>query len=88
MPALGVDQVGIFLEGFEIDYAHVKLIPIPAQIDESVSADGIGVYHDDYPGFLTTQAGPEITMAEVHIPGGFEELCRQSRGGHLKEQLT
>jgi diadenosine tetraphosphate (Ap4A) HIT family hydrolase len=89
MEALGVDQVGMFLEGFEIDYAHVKLVPIPAQVDERVSADDIGVYHDAYPGFLTTQAGTERTAAEVHILDSFEELCKQSlQGGHLKEQLT
>ncbi|KAL7753119.1 hypothetical protein RI367_001571 [Sorochytrium milnesiophthora] len=57
--ALSCEQVAMIFEGFEIDYAHVKLIP-----HLSSSATGMqheSVYHETYQGYVTTQPGPAIT---------------------------
>lgn len=58
--------VGIFFEGYEVDYTHVKLLP-------AVVGDGMGMgeeepergeYYEKYPGFVTTQKGPEVVDQE------------------------
>lgn len=55
---LGVSRVGMFFEGFEIDYAHIKLVPIiGSEAIEGPSEE----YHEIYPGYLTTRLGPEKT---------------------------
>jgi beta-aspartyl-peptidase (threonine type) len=60
---LGVPRVGIFFEGFEIDYTHVKLIPVHSSGPlETVIPPA--TFHERYPGFITTQPGPlEKNMA-------------------------
>ncbi|OXV07802.1 hypothetical protein Egran_04435 [Elaphomyces granulatus] len=59
--ALGVRRCGMFFEGFEGDYAHVKLIPVhepsPEQRKE-IPVRGPAAFSDTYQGFLTTQLGP------------------------------
>jgi L-asparaginase / beta-aspartyl-peptidase len=60
---LGVPRVGIFFEGFEIDYTHVKLIPVHSSgpLETVVPT---ATFHERYPGFITTQPGPlENNMA-------------------------
>lgn len=61
----GASQIGMMFEGFEIDYAHVKLIPIRDPLDTSnlppirtpiYQAE----YHESYPGYLTSLQGPII----------------------------
>lgn len=60
--AFDVKRCGIFFEGFEIDYAHVKLIPVHNRFTSqrqlfhpiAVSAP----FQRSYEGFLTTQFGP------------------------------
>lgn len=54
--ALGVGHVGMFFEGFEIDYAHVKLQPASGKSFpiEKASAEE---WHETYPGYLTTKLG-------------------------------
>ena len=56
--ALGARRIGMIFEGFEIDYAHVKLIPIndPAASPESPHAQSPvqeADYHEMYPGYAT-----------------------------------
>lgn len=55
--ALGVKRVGMFFEGYEINYTHVKLVPVPNELEEG--GDSVGTFYRQYPGFITTQAGPE-----------------------------
>lgn len=63
--AFGARQIGMMFEGFEIDYAHVKLIPIR---DPSVTSESPHIrtplyqaeYHESYPGYLTSLQGPTI----------------------------
>lgn len=60
--ALGVKGCGIFFEGYEIDYAHVKLIPVHDQFTSQgrlfspIAAPTS--FENIYQGFLTTQFGP------------------------------
>jgi len=70
--ALEIERVGMFFEGFEIDYAHVKIVPVLKEVDES--ADKIGTFYDKYPGCLTTQPGPEKSEKYLnsHIVEGLE----------------
>ncbi|PWY95611.1 HIT-like protein [Aspergillus sclerotioniger CBS 115572] len=56
--AFGLETCGMVFEGFEIDYAHVKLIP--------VRGDGDGdsgereVFHETYPGYVSSLPGPSV----------------------------
>ena len=58
----GVTGVGIFFEGFEIDYTHAKLIPIHAAAAAATGSLQVVVppaeFQTLYPGFITTQPGP------------------------------
>lgn len=56
---MGLEEVAIFFEGYEIDMAHIKLYPIPAQIVQEVV--GSEEFYEEYPGFLTTRDGPEMS---------------------------
>lgn len=54
--AVRVKRVDMFLECYEIDYTHVKLVPVPNEFE--AGGDGVGTFYRQYPG-ITTQAGPE-----------------------------
>lgn len=60
--AFDVKRCGIFFEGYEIDYAHVKLVPVHDQItSEGRLFNPIAApipFQKIYKGFLTTQLGP------------------------------
>ena len=61
--SLGAQQIGMIFEGSEIDYAHVKLIPIRRSSNTSGSLqtkDIIypGDYHEKYPGYVSSLQGP------------------------------
>ena len=60
--AFGVERCGMFFEGYEIDYAHVKLVPLhhrPTPEGQTLNnVAGAGPFHDTYQGYLTTQPGP------------------------------
>ncbi|XP_053712706.1 uncharacterized protein LOC128754248 [Synchiropus splendidus] len=70
--ALGAWGVGLIFEGFEIDYAHAKLIPLlrPASGVEGIScAKTSPQFYDKYPGYVTSEDGPEASpecLAAVH----------------------
>lgn len=70
--ALEIERVGMFFEGFEIDYAHVKIVPVLREVDET--AESVGTFYEKYPGYLTTQPGPEksATDLKAHIVDGLE----------------
>ncbi|KAL9121333.1 MAG: hypothetical protein Q9187_002110 [Circinaria calcarea] len=62
--AFGVKKCGLFFEGYEIDYAHVKLVPIHDQDQElhvgrsSTKTPKSAPFHETYQGYLTSQPGP------------------------------
>ena len=60
--AFNVKRCGIFFEGYEIDYAHVKLIPVQDRsIHEGRALNPVAApmpFKKAYEGFLTTQFGP------------------------------
>lgn len=60
--AFGVKRCGMFFEGYEIDYAHVKLVPVHCRsTTEGPDFDtvtGAANFHEMYQGYLTTQPGP------------------------------
>ena len=65
---LKVPRCGMIFEGFEIDYAHVKLIPIhtrdppePNAVEPDVLAHR--AFHEVYKGFVTSQDGPVAASA-------------------------
>ena len=67
--ALGARQIGMIFEGFEIDYTHVKLVPIrdPPATPESLFKQGLiqqADYYENYPGYVTSLHGPAVRDTE------------------------
>ncbi|PWY82853.1 hypothetical protein BO70DRAFT_379418 [Aspergillus heteromorphus CBS 117.55] len=66
--AFGVERCGMVFEGFEIDYAHVKIIPVhggagDVDVDEGEGGDGDGErerFWEVYPGYLSSLPGPVV----------------------------
>lgn len=61
--AFGVCRCGLIFEGFEIDYAHIKMIPIHDAKDSFVthtaySPIGQAAYEEKYQGHVTSLQGP------------------------------
>lgn len=61
--AFGAKRIGMIFEGFEIDYAHVKLIPIRDPLNtpglpKSKPSIHQAEYHENYPGYVTSLQGP------------------------------
>jgi len=69
MKSFGVPRCGMIFEGFEIDYAHVKLIPIHSrdvysQSLESGPTTEIAPYEEKYQGHVTSLNGPLLQDQE------------------------
>ncbi len=63
--AFGARQIAMIFEGLEIDYAHVKLIPIrdpPKTSGSPQTKTSIhrAEFHENYPGYVTSLQGPVI----------------------------
>ncbi|KAI4215636.1 MAG: hypothetical protein LQ351_002105 [Letrouitia transgressa] len=62
--AFDIDRCGIFFEGYEVDYAHVKLVPVHQEDMPGKEFPpkllNITDFHESYHGFLTTQFGPLV----------------------------
>ncbi|PCG93817.1 Aminoacyl-tRNA synthetase, class II (D/K/N) [Penicillium occitanis (nom. inval.)] len=56
MKAFDTQQCGMIFEGFEIDYAHVKLIPIHSPADAPL--DAVASFHETYQGYVSSLQGP------------------------------
>lgn len=71
--SLGVLGVGLIFEGFEIDYAHAKLIPLfppPSSGTENTAKPPTPQFHPTYPGYVTSEDGPEASqesLKELHV---------------------
>ena len=69
MKALRVHRCGMIFEGFEIDYAHVKLIPIQSreaygQSLEPGPTTEKASYQEEYQGYVTSLNGPLLRDQE------------------------
>lgn len=66
---LNVARVGLICEGYGIDHAHVKLIPMHGIVQEKwqpiVSADSDKRFYSHYPGFIASHDGPRATDEEL-----------------------
>lgn len=65
----GTERCGMIFEGLEINYAHVKLIPIRPPADPPL--DAVAPFHETYQGYLSSLQGP--------IYPDCPELVRQSQ---------
>jgi len=66
---LNVKKVGLAIEGMGVDHFHVKLYPF--HMGTEMGEGGGTVYHEYYPGYLTTQLGPQADYARL------EELSKE-----------
>ena len=87
--SFGAEQIGMIFEGFEIDYAHVKLIPIRRTSNTSGSLqtkDLIyqGEYHEKYPGFVSSLQGP-VARDTSALSSGAETIRNILQSKKLKE---
>ncbi|TAQ88668.1 hypothetical protein B7494_g2993 [Chlorociboria aeruginascens] len=82
--AFKTSQCGMIFEGFEIDYAHVKLIPIhqTEPNKDSATFDNppvvVDPLNEDYPGYLSSSDGPLAEDLEALASSSFEirKMCR------------
>lgn len=64
--------VGLIFEGYEIDYAHAKLIPLVLPSSRALAAtkkQQRSCFHATYPGYVTSEDGPEASLEslkEIH----------------------
>ncbi|KAJ9106084.1 hypothetical protein QFC21_001224 [Naganishia friedmannii] len=56
--AFHVKSVGFMMEGYEINHAHLKVVPIWNAGEEECG--GQGVWFEQYPGYLTSQRGKRL----------------------------
>ena len=56
--------IAIIFEGFEINYAHAKLIPV-IQPQTAISTRKLSKYVELYPGFVTSESGPKATAESL-----------------------
>ncbi|KAI4893904.1 hypothetical protein NFI96_013425 [Prochilodus magdalenae] len=64
---LGAGGVGLIFEGFEIDYAHAKLIPLvppPGNLTKDLMCP-VPEFYDMYPGFVTSASGPPASSESL-----------------------
>jgi diadenosine tetraphosphate (Ap4A) HIT family hydrolase len=63
---LGVHRVALVMEGMGINHAHIKLYPLHGleeKFKETWAKER--AYFENYPGFISTQLGPQKTNAEL-----------------------
>lgn len=64
--ALLVQRVAMVMEGMGVNHAHVKLYPmhgLEKEFKEMLAKDR--VFFNDYPGYITTQLGPQVNIEEL-----------------------
>lgn len=69
--SLDASGVGVIFEGFEIDYAHVKLMPLFSTGSATGGRDRTGAapFFNTYPGFVSSEDGPEASahsLTDLH----------------------
>ncbi|XP_034437476.1 uncharacterized protein LOC117759445 isoform X1 [Hippoglossus hippoglossus] len=70
---LGASGVGLIFEGFEIDYAHAKLIPLfsppSSRAGSDITEPSTPRFYPTYPGYVSSEDGPEASLEglkEIH----------------------
>lgn len=58
-------SVALIFEGFEIDYAHAKLIPLLPSPKGSVPTQLQSEFHQNYPGYVSSLDGPAVEPGDV-----------------------
>ncbi|KAJ9112192.1 hypothetical protein QFC20_002373 [Naganishia adeliensis] len=61
--AFQIERVGFMMEGYEINHAHLKVVPIFEERRVECSYDM--VWFDRYSGFLTSEKGKQLDQVEV-----------------------
>lgn len=68
--SLGSWATGLIFEGFEIDYAHVKLIPLfhpsPPETGDGAPKPSIPQFYATYPGYVTSEDGPGASLESLN----------------------
>ena len=65
--ALGARRVAAVMEGMGVNHAHIKLYPLHGldqKFEEMWARDK--VFFEKYPGYITTQLGPQADSAELN----------------------
>lgn len=65
---LGAWGVGLIFEGFEVDYAHAKLIPLllpSSRVCEDKMKPQSAQFYPTYPGYVTSEDGPEASLENL-----------------------
>lgn len=69
--ALGAWGVGLIFEGFEIDYAHAKLLPLcppsSAETGHDTTKPPPPQFYPIYPGYVTSEDGPEASLESLKV---------------------
>lgn len=74
---LDVNRVAMVMEGMGVNHAHIKLYPmygVAEEFRETWAKDR--VYFESYPGYISTQMGPEVSAEER------EKIAEGIRGGN------
>jgi len=63
---LGVQRVAMVMEGMGVNHAHIKLYPLHGLEEKFKEMWGEEkIFLDKYPGYLTTQLGPQADFEEL-----------------------
>lgn len=66
---LGPCGMGLIFEGFEIDYAHAKLIPLfpppSSETRDDATKASPPQFYPTYPGYVTSEDGPEASCESL-----------------------
>lgn len=64
--ALGVSRVALVMEGMGVNHAHIKLYPLHGLTEKFTEMWAKEkVFFEKYPGYLTTQTGPQADFKEL-----------------------
>ena len=69
--SLGVERVGLAVEGMGVNHFHIKLYPFHG-LDKkfkTMETDQAREFFTDYPGYMTTKLGPQADMGELKRTG-------------------
>ena len=68
---LGVKRCGIVMEGMGVDHCHIKIYPFHGLGEDWKPNPAKGrVFFKDYPGFITTEMGPQASKEELERVAG------------------
>lgn len=72
-------SVGLMFEGFEVDYAHVKLVPLLPSPDGSIPAQLQSEFYQNYPGYVSSLDGPAVDPGDIKKLHSKIMLCHPPR---------